>query len=95
MTDIITEFKQNADLLADFNPKDFDASKDTKIRTVYLRSQETLDTETACGVRYPWLSSQAARDSAIQGWEGLVGAPVKVLPVPGNHFEPFLPQNVR
>jgi len=95
MSDMVTEFKQNANLLAGFNPKDFDASKDTEIQTVYLRSREILDTETACGVRYPWLSSQEARDTAIQGWGRLVGAHVQVLPIPGNHFEPFLPQNVR
>ena len=93
--DIIMEFKKHADLLTEFNPEDFDASKSTRLRTVYLRSQGTLDTEAACGVRYPWLSNQEARDSAVQGWEGLVGAQVKVLPIPGNHFEPFLPQNVR
>lgn len=68
---------------------------DTKIQTVYLRSQETLDTEAVCGVRYQWLSDNEARDAAIQGWESLVGGPIEVLPIAGNHFEPFLPHNVR
>ena len=94
MADVITEFKQNADLLAEYNPQDYDATKDSKIRTVYLRSQETLDTEATCGVAYQWLSSQDARDSAIQGWEKLVGGRIKVLPLSGNHFEPFLLPNV-
>ena len=93
MANVITEFKQNADLLADYHPQDHNASKDFKIRTVYLRSQETLDTEGTCGVAYDWLSSQDARDAAIHGWEKLVGGRMQVLPLCGNHFEPFLPPN--
>jgi hypothetical protein len=59
-----------------------------------LRSQDTLDTEALCGVRYDWLSRQDVRDTAIMEWEELVGGPVQVFPIAGNHFEPFLEDKV-
>ncbi len=59
-----------------------------------LRSQQTFDTETECGVRYDWLMSQEARDDAVKGWEELLGGRIEVFPIPGNHFEAFIPENV-
>ena len=91
---IATEFQQNASLLAAYEPMDFDGSKHAKIRTVYLRSQETFDTETVCGVRYDWLNSQKCKDAAIHGWEALVGDHIEVFPITGNHFQPFTTAHV-
>ena len=54
-----------------------------------LRSQDTLDTEALCGVKYDWLSSQRTRDEAIKGWEVILGTEADVLDIPGNHFEAF------
>ncbi|KAM0306263.1 hypothetical protein ACHAPM_000824 [Fusarium culmorum] len=59
-----------------------------------LQSKDTLDTEALCGVRYDWLSRQDVRDAAITEWESLVGGPVQVVPIAGNHFEPFLDDKV-
>jgi hypothetical protein len=94
MADIISEFEQNASILGQYNPPDFDASRDSKIKTFYLRSQDTIDTMAACGVKYDWLSNQSDRDEAVRGWERLVGGPIEVLSIPGNHFQPFTSQNV-
>lgn len=94
MSNIINEFKHNASLLAKFDPLDFDNTKHAKIKTVYLQSQETFDTEASCGLRYDWLSNQQVRTTAIRGWEVLVGDKIEVLPVPGNHFQPFDPEFV-
>lgn len=60
-----------------------------------LQSKDTLDTEALCGVRYDWLSRQDVRDAAIAEWESLVGGPVQVVPIAGNHFEPFIDDKVR
>lgn len=91
---IIAEFQQNAALLANYKPVDFDKRKHAKIRTIYLRSQETFDSEAICGVRYDWLSNQKHRDAAVRGWEALVGDYIEVFPITGNHFQPFTSDNV-
>ncbi|KAM0544995.1 hypothetical protein ACHAPJ_011576 [Fusarium lateritium] len=83
------EFLSNASLLGSYKPEVFSRVTGSPLRTVILRSQNTLDTEAHFGVRYDWLSQQEARDDAIVAWENLVGGAVEVLPIPGNHFEPF------
>ena len=90
----MAEFQRNAALLADYLPTPFNAEQRTKIKTVFLRSQETFDTQATCNVRYDWLSSHEARDAAIDGWKRLVGPNTETLAVPGNHFEPFALDNV-
>lgn len=89
------EFQFCASLLGSYNPRP--SSADTSVArlcTVLLKSEDTIDTEALYGVGYEWLSSKKARDAEVIDWEELVGGPVKVLPIPGNHFEPFCQQNV-
>ncbi|KAL8728548.1 MAG: hypothetical protein Q9181_005305 [Wetmoreana brouardii] len=89
-SNLVAEFKANAALLGAYFPP----VTPSYIKTVALRSRDTFDTETLCGVRYDWLSSQSFRTEAIRSWEELVGGAVDVLEIPGNHFEPFDEQNV-
>ena len=88
------EFQVNASLLEIYKAVSFSKTNRPRLKTVMLRSQDVLDTESLCGVRYDWLSSQDARAAAIIDWEELVGGHVEVLPIPGNHFEAFLQKNV-
>ncbi|KAK6210644.1 Type I Iterative PKS [Pestalotiopsis sp. IQ-011] len=88
------EFHYNASLLGQYDAVPLSSSNTAKLRTVMLRSREVMDTENLCGVSYEWLSDQNARSDAIAAWEGLVGGHVEVLPIPGNHFEPFIRNNV-
>ena len=83
------EFKHNAALLSKYSPP-----SRSSIKTIMLRSRDTIDTEGLCGVKYDWLSSQEARDSAIRGWEEIAGGGVQVLEIPGNHFEAFAEKHV-
>ncbi|KAK7966407.1 type I iterative polyketide synthase [Apiospora aurea] len=87
------EFQFNASLLGDYCPTPLPSTAQACFRTVMLRSGDLFDTETLCGVRYDWLSSQASRGAAVGAWEELVGGPVEVMPIPGNHFEPFSNSN--
>nr|ALQ32935.1 putative polyketide synthase [Fusarium sacchari] len=89
------EFLSNASLLGTYKPVSFHQVTGVALKTVVLRSQETLDTEALCGVRYDWLSRQDTRDAAVETWEALVGGPIEVLPIPGNHFQPFSDDKVR
>ncbi len=61
---------------------------------VYLRSRDVLDCKRMCGVEYPWLENQRAREEAVEKWRELVGQVVEVLEIPGNHFEVFAKENV-
>lgn len=88
------EFSSNAHLLGTYEPGSFNSINLKGPKTVMLRSQDILDTEALYGVRYDWLSRQVTRTAAIADWEELVGGQVEVLPIPGNHFEPFLKENV-
>ena len=90
-TTLVRQFQQNAALLAKYHPV---THAHPVFKTVMLRSRETFETEAACGVRYDWLSSQGARDEAIKGWEEVLGGPIEVFPIPGNHFEAFSLENV-
>ncbi|KAH7141841.1 hypothetical protein EDB81DRAFT_899181 [Dactylonectria macrodidyma] len=88
------EFQSNASLLGAYNPESFPNATGRKMTTVMLRSQDVLDTECLYGVCYDWLSRQDARDASVVAWEDLVGGHVEVFPIPGNHFEPFLDNNI-
>lgn len=90
-TALIDKFKQNASLLGRYKPPP-DIVSEFKI--AYLRCQDTIDTERLCNVKYDWLSRQDTRDEAIVGWMEILHGQAKVFPIPGNHFEPFAPQNV-
>ncbi|PCD27864.1 hypothetical protein FGRA07_03003 [Fusarium graminearum] len=88
------EFLFNASLLGRYKPERLSLTTGRTLKTVMLQSKDTLDTEALCGVRYDWLSRQDVRDAAIAEWESLVGGPVQVVPIAGNHFEPFLDDKV-
>jgi len=87
------EFEYCASLLEKYEPK-YIPAHGNRFKTIYLQSCDLFNTQKICGVQYDWLSSQDSRDSAITAWEGLVGGNLEVLPIPGNHFDAFLPDNV-
>jgi len=89
------EFQFNASLLGSYKALPVSETSGTGLKTVMLKSEDVLDTESLCGVRYDWLSSQEKRSTAVMAWEELTGGHVEVLPIPGNHFEAFSPENVR
>lgn len=60
-----------------------------------LHSKEVFETTRLCGTSYPWLENQQYRDMELQQWETLLGRPLAIEQIPGNHFEPFDNKNVR
>ena len=88
------QFSHNAGMLGHFEPPR--TGLKTICPTMILRSQDIFDSLGLCGVQYPWLASQDARDEAIQRWEEelIQRNDVGIFSIPGNHFEPFQDDNV-
>ncbi|KAJ3514348.1 hypothetical protein NLJ89_g2425 [Agrocybe chaxingu] len=62
---------------------------------MFLRSTDGFNLSPHNQENVPsWLSDRRRVASMTHGWELLAGAPIKVLDIPGNHFQPFEPQNV-
>lgn len=78
----------NSRLLGQYSPK---ADVERCPPLVLLRSQEGVSLSE---VEVPsWLSNRADPELAVVGWETLY-AQVKVVDIPGHHFQPFHPSNV-
>lgn len=92
---LMQEFNYHAGLLAAYQPSPSNHNSTRGLlKMVILRSQGTLDVEKFCGVRYDWLSSNRQREKAIRGWKRIAECDViEVLPIPGDHFEAFTPEN--
>ncbi|KZP21464.1 putative polyketide synthase [Athelia psychrophila] len=63
-------------------------------KIILLRSREGFH---PCGINNVprWLSERGDPHDVVAGWEALVECPVRVRDIPGHHFEPFSPSNVR
>ena len=85
-----SQFHHHAQFLAAHRPH-----KSSSSRNYYmLQSHNLMDTTSLCGVQYPWLESAEARAISIQRWQILLGRPLSVMEIPGNHFESFHDANV-
>lgn len=85
--------------LLEYDPRSSLASHVAPPKAVMLRSQDgygynidTADSETATA---RFLTDRRDPATSVAGWEELLGSSVPVLDIPGNHFQPFEPENVR
>ncbi|KAL2869077.1 uncharacterized protein BJX67DRAFT_379556 [Aspergillus lucknowensis] len=85
-----TQFTRHAAMLGEYRP----SKLQTDLPFVLLQSEETLNTTTLCGIEYPWLENQATQQESVSQWNTLLQSTIRVLQIPGNHFEPFKLQNV-
>ncbi|KAL8701717.1 MAG: hypothetical protein Q9224_000379, partial [Gallowayella concinna] len=86
---ILKQFQYHTKLLAEHRVIPLDKELWRGVKTVILRSDNTLDTKKLCGVSYEWLNSEKMQKEVVQGWKSLVGETIGVLTIPGNHFEAF------
>lgn len=93
---IAAQFQHHARFLAEYSSQEAIAQAVIPEGRKYfmLQSSNTIDTRRLCGVDHPWLSDNQCRDAALAQWERLLRRQLTVLKIPGNHFEPFEPQNV-
>ncbi|RYO74225.1 hypothetical protein DL763_010640 [Monosporascus cannonballus] len=82
---IEAQFQRHARMLEEYNP---DRNVED-VPCVMLRCTHALDTETLCGVSYPWLSDDTFRDQCVRDWEQLIEKRIPVMDVDCNHFEVF------
>ena len=84
------QFMSNTALLSDFKPD----RKGISPAIVLLRCTEGFD---ASGIECPgheWLEDRSDVRNTVAGWEQIVEEEIKVIDIPGNHFEVFDKDNV-
>ncbi|KDQ50552.1 hypothetical protein JAAARDRAFT_583047 [Jaapia argillacea MUCL 33604] len=88
---IKAQFQTNSRLLGKYDPL---ASKGPFPPLVLLRSQEGYN-PSGVSVQVPqWLADRSEPRQAAAGWEKLVGSRVKIMDIPGHHFQPFQASNI-
>lgn len=65
-------------------------------RVAFLRSGEGVKVESdSVREEVPvWLADRDESETTVGGWEALLGRRLKRWDIPGDHFQPFLPENV-
>ncbi|KAL0577637.1 polyketide beta-ketoacyl-synthase [Marasmius crinis-equi] len=82
------QFRLNSRMLGKYHP----SATGPHPPLILLRSSEGLELQH---VDVPsWLSDRSDSRKSVAGWEQLTGAPVTVIDIPGNHFEPFMATNI-
>jgi thioesterase domain-containing protein len=84
------QFSMNARMLGEYDPHETGGPCPP---IVLLRSREGYNPSRISDVP-PWLSDRANVTLATAGWDTLCETPLKVLDIPGHHFQPFHPSNV-
>jgi len=69
------------------------ANKYPHLRAVLLRSREGFNPPDVPNIPL-WVKDRGNPRQAVVDWETLVGSPVNMIDIPGNHFQPFHPSNV-
>lgn len=79
-----------AALMKDYKPE----MSGPKPSTILLRSKEGFKIEGVDLPKNEWLDDRSDVRTCVAAWEEVVGEEVKVIDIPGTHFEPFEPENV-
>ncbi|KIY69501.1 ketoacyl-synt-domain-containing protein [Cylindrobasidium torrendii FP15055 ss-10] len=80
------QFAKNSALLEGYKP----AYPHGKLSTVYLRASEGFNPEGVEEVP-KWLADRSCQET---GWERIAEQGLRVVDIPGNHFEVFRPSNI-
>jgi len=86
------QFRKSSDLLMGYSP----SPDGPHPRVAFLRSREGLKVESdLMRDDVPvWLGDREQPETTVRGWEVLLREILKRWDVPGDHFQPFLPENV-
>jgi hypothetical protein len=87
-----SQFLMSSRLLGGYKPS---VSKDgLVIPIVFLRSVDEFNPPNLTDVP-DWLTNRTDAKLTVSGWDALSGSLVRVIDIPGNHFQPFESGNVR
>ena len=89
MGSIKQHFRKSSELLKGYSPPPGGPYP----RVAFLRSREGV-IESIGGKTPAWLVDRGEPETTINGWEALLKGKVERWDVPGDHFQPFLPENV-
>ncbi|KAF7327230.1 hypothetical protein MKEN_00300100 [Mycena kentingensis (nom. inval.)] len=86
------QFSLNAQMLGQYVPH---ATASLCPALVLLRSSEGVHFDDGATDQVPqWLSERSDPQASVAAWQSLAHCSIKVLDIPGNHFEPFHSANV-
>ncbi|KAH9928293.1 uncharacterized protein B0H18DRAFT_1084485 [Fomitopsis serialis] len=80
--------------LAHYDPARSPACHVRLPKAVMLRSQEAYVGDVEGRATAAFLTDRREPAKSVEGWEKVLGAVVPVVDIPGNHFQPFDPENV-
>lgn len=83
-------FKMSARMLSTYHPQETNGQCPP---IVLLRSTEDFVSEGIADVP-AWLLNRKDPESTTKGWMNLANRSLKVMDIPGHHFQPFLPPYV-
>lgn len=86
------QFKKCSELLKRYLP----SSDGPYPRVTFLRSREGVKLESELMQKKvpAWFADRDEPGATVNGWETLLKGKLKRWDVPGDHFQPFLPENV-
>jgi hypothetical protein len=84
------QFRMNSCLFGNYDPY---SSQGLFPPVTLLRSSEGFNPSDLSDVPL-WLADRTNPEQVVAGWENLIGSPIKVWAIPGNHFRPFEVSNV-
>ena len=89
---ISRQFKKSSELLMGYSP----SSGGPHPRVAFLRSREGMKVESeSVREKVPvWLADRDKPEATVSGWETLLKGKLRWWDIPGDHFQPFLPENV-
>ncbi|KAF9525894.1 hypothetical protein CPB83DRAFT_941246 [Crepidotus variabilis] len=87
-----SQFLMSSQLLGEYDPTR-NVFRECTPKFAFLRSM--VEYVSSNGAEVPhWLADRSDSSSMTSGWEVLIGAPMKVIDIPGHHFQAFDPSIV-
>jgi hypothetical protein len=87
-----SQFSMSSKLLSEYKPSL--SANGLVIPVVFLRSMDGFHPQNLVDDVPPWITNRIDASSIVSGWDSLSSSSVRIIDIPGNHFQPFEPENV-
>lgn len=85
------QFITNAQLMNHYTPE---ALNNETLPVVFLSCKQPYN-PPECSDVPAWFFDRGDPMSAVCGWDTIIGRSIEIFEIPGHHFAPFMPENVR